>query len=583
MDQTTYTNRFSGPVYTGALQLDPYSRPPPSSPPNAAGFTPSSVLFPPQRSPKGPRPAPSSAHTHTFIEPAKVPLPADDVDASLHSTTTNTYYYGEIEEEFSNTAAEPQRNVPETLATSLFYGTSASPPPFARDTRTASISSTGSSHHHHRTHPSILNTFASAATNSAPDPWVEQASIAQPVPVIPDVIDLEANPISSSNTVQSTQALERSTVIGHSDSPTTAGKEAQVGSDQPIVEVRPDLPATDVGAGIPERVTFSSIFNHAVQKKSAVSSAGRKDDDVDPQVNVGVAGIKPGAEDVDVDDPIPSPNSPQDSTTSDQACAQSSLFESLVPPPFSTAATSGPVPIAATTTIITPTSAHLHATNNNRPSSSSANNSISKSSIIMGSHESSRMMNPLAESTTWEKVEGVNDEWQELSDPREDVLAMSESETDSELDDDEEDWEASRKVNTMADSAFLPSVERRRRLAAAEQLKKHNHDQEGVPLGSATPRGKRTPTTSFAHGKSSMRTAACAYEAYNPNGTPPTTTTARPSRSANVNAPPQSKLTPQQEQLVAELQRARTTRGVATPLVPPHQQMSRRAVQLSSD
>jgi len=108
MDQTTHMNRFSPPIYTGALQLDPYSRPPPSNP---GIFTPSSVLFPPQRSPKGPRPAPSSAHAQNFIEPARIPLPADDVDTSQHATTTNAYYYGDVEEEFSGIAAEPSRRV----------------------------------------------------------------------------------------------------------------------------------------------------------------------------------------------------------------------------------------------------------------------------------------------------------------------------------------------------------------------------------------------------------------------------------------------------------------------------------------
>ena len=295
-----------------------------------------------------------------------------------------------------------------------------------------------------------------------------------------------------------------------------------------------DAPVED-GAGAGERVTFSSIYN-TVHKAVTTTAAVRKD--VDPQMQVG-AGIKAD----DEDDPIPSPNSPLDNT---EACAQSSLFESLLPPPFSTAATSNPVPIATT----------------------SAN---PKRSIIVGSHDSSRMHN-LAESTTWEKIEGINDEWQELSNPREDVLAMSESD-DEELDEDDEEWEASRKVNTMADSAFLPSVERRRRLAAA-QLKKQGHgDIEGA--GSATPRGKRTPTTSFAK---PLRGGACAYEAYNPNGTPPP-----PSRAAPPSTPAASKLTPQQEQLVAELQRARTTRGVAMPLVPQHQQMNRRVVPLSSD
>jgi hypothetical protein len=186
------------------------------------------------------------------------------------------------------------------------------------------------------------------------------------------------------------------------------------------------------------------------------------------------------------------------------------------------------------------------------------------------------MQHHLAESTTWEKVEGINDEWQELSDPHEDVLAMSESEADEDSDLDDEEWEDSRKLTTMADSAFLPSVERRRRLAAAAQLKKHGQGDDDA--GAATPRGKRTPTTSFAQNKR-VRTGVqgCSYEAYNSNSSG--SHHPRPARSTTPSQP--SKLTPQQEQLVAELQRARTTRGVAMP--PLHQPMNRRVVPLSSD
>jgi hypothetical protein len=178
--------------------------------------------------------------------------------------------------------------------------------------------------------------------------------------------------------------------------------------------------------------------------------------------------------------------------------------------------------------------------------------------VPIGSHNSSHTN--LGESVTWEKVEGIRDEWQELSNPREEVMAMSESE-DSDLDDDEE-WEASRKANAMADSAFLPSVERRRRMAA-NNSKEKNHAQ-----GSATPRGgKRTPTNSFAQ-NGSMRTGACGYEAYNlprPNPAPA--------------MPQQGKLNAQQEQIVAELQRARTGHAV----VPTHHPINRRMVPLSSD
>jgi hypothetical protein len=260
-------------------------------------------------------------------------------------------------------------------------------------------------------------------------------------------------------------------------------------------------------------------------------------------------------EDPSNEDPIPSPNSPQEPT---EAVAQSSLFESLLPPPFSTAsgnATSAPVSIASIS----------------RPPS----NVYPKQSITVGSHDSALMHPHLTESTTWEKIEGINDEWQELSNPHEDVLAMSESEADSDPDLDDEEWEDSRKLTTMADSTFLPSVERRRRLAAAAQLKKQ---EQGDGAGAPTPRGGRTPTTSFAQNKP-VRTGVqgCSYEAYNSNHSGPHHP--RPARSTTPSQTP--KLTPQQEQLVAELQRARTSRGATMP--PLHQPMNRRVVPLSSD
>lgn len=114
MDQTVHTNRFSPPRYAGALQLDAYSSSAPTarpSPSNAGVYTPSSVLFPSQRSPKGPRPAPSSVYAHNFVEPARVPLPKDDVDALQHAPANNMYHYGDPEEGFSIPTAEPTRQV----------------------------------------------------------------------------------------------------------------------------------------------------------------------------------------------------------------------------------------------------------------------------------------------------------------------------------------------------------------------------------------------------------------------------------------------------------------------------------------
>lgn len=201
--------------------------------------------------------------------------------------------------------------------------------------------------------------------------------------------------------------------------------------------------------------------------------------------------------------------------------------------------------------------------------------SSSASRSLIGSFDPSGSI--LSESVTWEKVDDIHDEWQELSNPHEDVLEVSESEDsdregleDVEADVDEEDeaeFEASRKVQTpsMVDSCFVPSVERRRRAAAAAGV--------GVPLkngdsnGISTPRGKRTPTTSFAQNGGLRPGNACASEA--------TSTYSKPRSAAPV-----SKLNPQQEQLVAELQRARTTKTIGGSA---HQMMNRRAVPLSPD
>jgi hypothetical protein len=197
--------------------------------------------------------------------------------------------------------------------------------------------------------------------------------------------------------------------------------------------------------------------------------------------------------------------------------------------------------------------------------------STSASKSLVGSFDPSGSI--LSESVSWEKVEDFNDEWQELSNPHEDVLEVSESEDsdDQGLDEadvdeeDEADWQDSRQAHpaSMVDSLFVPSVERRRRAAAAAAATKTN--------GAVTPRGTRTPTTSFAQtGRGVHSRASCASEA---------ASTFKP-RSGPVSAT-QPKLTLQQEQLVAELQRARTTKTVN---IPAHQMMSgRRVIPLTQD
>ncbi|KAG8806850.1 hypothetical protein FRC17_004769 [Serendipita sp. 399] len=169
-------------------------------------------------------------------------------------------------------------------------------------------------------------------------------------------------------------------------------------------------------------------------------------------------------------------------------------------------------------------------------------NSIKSSSSHL---ESSHIPHSLAESTTWEKVEGIYDEWQELSNPREEVVVMSESDgSDNEDDlDDEAEWEASRKVgangNAMADSAFLPSVQRRRRVAATATKEE---------TGRATPTpstGRRVENPKPHGGELSEDALASSY--FMATGPAPSHVPKR--------------LTPQQEQIVAELKRARITPG----------------------
>ena len=155
----------------------------------------------------------------------------------------------------------------------------------------------------------------------------------------------------------------------------------------------------------------------------------------------------------------------------------------------------------------------------------------------------------LAESQTWEKVEGLKDEWQELRNPREEVITMSESESD--IDDDEEEmWRNARAVDELSeDKGFLPSVERRRR--------QHAHTGN---TGTATPKAQRTPKPSIAvsNPASQQQTPSCAPQPRNFFQHHP-----HP-RPAPIVSVPQSKLTPTQKQLVAELQRNRSGHGVHT-------------------
>ena len=194
----------------------------------------------------------------------------------------------------------------------------------------------------------------------------------------------------------------------------------------------------------------------------------------------------------------------------------------------STTIAHGPPPFASTASI---RSSSLSTSS--RPTKTTSESTSSLESIV------------LAESQTWEKVEGLKDEWQELRNPREEVLTMSESESD--IDDDEEEmWRNARAVDELSeDKGFLPSVERRRR----------QHEYVGN-TGTATPRGQRTPKTSFAVSNPANQQHTRSY-------TPQTNNFFQHHPDpAPVVSVPQSKLTPVQKQLVAELQRNRNGRGV---------------------
>ena len=190
----------------------------------------------------------------------------------------------------------------------------------------------------------------------------------------------------------------------------------------------------------------------------------------------------------------------------------------------------GPPPFASTASIRSST---LSA--QPRPKKTTCDSTSSLESII------------LAESQTWEKVEGLKDEWQELSNPREEVLTMSESESD--IDDDEEEmWRNAREVDELSeDKGFLPSVERRRR--------QHAHVGNA---GTATPKPQRTPKASLAvpNPATQQHTPSCAPQPRNFFQHQP--------HPAPVISIPQSKLTPTQKQLVAELQRNRNGHGMHT-------------------
>lgn len=139
----------------------------------------------------------------------------------------------------------------------------------------------------------------------------------------------------------------------------------------------------------------------------------------------------------------------------------------------------------------------------------------------------------------------MKDEWQELPNPREEVLTMSESESD--IDDDEEEmWRNARAVDELSeDKGFLPSVERRRR----------QHENVGS-TGTATPKAQRTPKTSIAVSNSATQQQT---RSYSPR---PGNFFQHHPHPAPVVPVPQSKLTPSQKQLVSELQRNRSGRGV---------------------
>ena len=487
--------------------------------PKTTPATPSSILFSPQRSPKGPRPAPSTVYT--LPEPARIPLPdvPDSPSASILQSNVDPLY----SEYYENTKYVPavfqpfsyfptltilihysaSRNDAEGLTTSLLSAASTSPPPFARATqRKASISSATSSRHCEPAH-----SFYQEFKQREPDPWVSQAQ------------ECVAESPEDGDPMPEAQAAHSGSISGNNPQPSAmAGSELEIpaaGEERGMQNDNEERVIAEEAS----RITFSTLFRRSRNPSS--------------------------------NEHKPAPAS-QHTAPLSTASAISDLSVSVSKPQ-----TLSPLPSMPLGPITIPV-----VVESQMPSLRS------KSSVI-GSFESSNIN--IGESVTWEKVEGINDEWTELSNPREEVVAMSESD-DSELDDDDDEWEASRRQTTtgITDSTFLPSVERRRRAAAQQQ---HVHDTNG---GNATPKGKRTPTTSFTQ-NGGMRTGGCAYEAYNNTPAKSTLTTAAPMSARTT----QKMLTPQQEKIVADMQRARTRRGIG--IVPGHAQNSQRIVSLTSD
>lgn len=464
--------------------------------------TPSSILFSPQRSPKGPRPAPSTVYALT--EPARIPLPDVPDSVFLSTSPSASVLQNNVDplqhsEYYDNTSAS--RNDAEVLTTSLLSAASTSPPPFARATqRTASTSSATSSHH-----SAVAGSVYQASTHREPDPWVSQAQ------------ECITKALEDGNPMPEAQAAHSVSISGYGPvrSPSAmAGSELQTpgaGEERGIQESR--VIAEEAG-----RITFSTLFRRSRNLSS----------------------------------------------NEDKQQQQQQLPVSQHPAPLSAAV---PISDLSASTSKSETRPSLPQTSPSAPITISTTaepqmrSSGSKSPVI-GSVESSNIN--IGESVTWEKVDDFNDEWTQLDNPREEVVAMSESE-DSDLEEDDEEWDACRQqaATGMADSIFVPSVQRRRREAGQHQ------QVDDKTNGNATPKGKRTPTTSFAQ-NGGMQTGAHASTVST------STTTVQMPRHL-----PQNRLTPRQEEIVAEMQRARMARGIG--IVPRHTQNTQRIMTVTSD
>ncbi|KAG8783950.1 hypothetical protein FRC15_004252 [Serendipita sp. 397] len=533
MDQSISSYHHS--LFGGGEILSVAAHNAPKSPP--APITPSSVLFSPQKSPKGPRPPPSAvsvAHEYT-----RGPADVEPSSLFLARSSSPTHHNEYIPFDYTRYNHDDHaRNETEKLTTSLLSATSASPPPFARATRrTMSASSSASSQSGSPVYPNNQRGSPAVPTTQAPNPWVEQALLnPSQMPTATDNLSgsSESPMINRINQMEAIHSQMHRKRRSEQAVPVPTNETVATQHDGSELDHDATAPAQDLLADSTTSVYETNASNEVTstftsEKDERLQELDAKEHETHTNFN------------------YPSPQLMGDSTV--DSSEPSKLDDSSI---LYANQARLPSPIAI------PTSKRGFA-----PPSSltpvSSSSFKSSSSLVGPSHIS----HSLAESVTWEKVEGLNDEWQEVGNPREEVLAMSESEGSDDEDDldDEAEWEACRKVGTngtaMADSAFLPSVQRRRRVAAA------NPKEE---TGRATPTGRRMDgngTDGLATQMGNARLGNVKAHGVDGHGTNTLASSyfMAPNPTSH-GAPSSRRLTAHQEQIVAELQRARMGKGV---------------------